>query len=97
MILLLGKSGNHVDALNLMIKKYNQLDKAIEYCQEHDDTDLWARLIEEVIETPEHIAHLLNHAGSSIDPLRVIEKVRTIAVRADCTVAFTVTYIYSPS
>ncbi|KAL6724021.1 hypothetical protein Aduo_018959 [Ancylostoma duodenale] len=74
MILLLGKSGNHVDALNLMIKKYNQLDKAIEYCQEHDDTDLWARLIEEVIETPEHIAHLLNHAGSSIDPLRVIEK-----------------------
>ncbi|EYC37437.1 hypothetical protein Y032_0791g2368, partial [Ancylostoma ceylanicum] len=74
MILLLGKCGNHVDALDLMIKKYNQLDKAIEYCQEHDDTDLWARLIEEVVETPEHIAHLLNHAGSSIDPLRVIEK-----------------------
>ncbi|VDK40617.1 unnamed protein product [Cylicostephanus goldi] len=75
MILLFGKSGKHAEALDLVIKKYNQLDKAIEYCQEHDDTDLWARLIEEVIETPAHIAYLLNHAGSSIDPLHVIEKV----------------------
>ncbi|KAK6027746.1 hypothetical protein OSTOST_06220 [Ostertagia ostertagi] len=57
MILLLGKSGNHVDALDLMVRKYNQLDKAVEYCQvsvngtisaEHDDPDLWTRLIEEI-------------------------------------------------
>ncbi|KHJ99848.1 hypothetical protein OESDEN_00187 [Oesophagostomum dentatum] len=75
MILLFGKSGKHAEALDLVIKKYNQLDKAIEYCQEHDDTDLWARLIEEVIETPAHVAYLLNHAGSSIDPLHVIEKI----------------------
>ncbi|KJH48985.1 hypothetical protein DICVIV_04884 [Dictyocaulus viviparus] len=75
MILLLGKSGNHVDALDLMVKKYNQLDKAIEYCQEHDDADLWERLIEEVIRTPSHVAHLLNHAGSSVDPLRVIQMI----------------------
>ncbi|KAE9414964.1 hypothetical protein Angca_003599, partial [Angiostrongylus cantonensis] len=75
MILLLGKSGNHVDALNLMVKKYNQLDKAIEYCKEHDDIDLWERLIDEVIKTPVHVAHLLNHAGSSVDPLRVIQMI----------------------
>ncbi|VDM74321.1 unnamed protein product [Strongylus vulgaris] len=80
MILLFGKSGKHVEALDLVIKKYNQLDKAIEYCQEHDDTDLWARLIEEVIETPAHIAYLLNHAGSSIDPLHVIEKCIAIII-----------------
>ncbi|VDM57001.1 unnamed protein product [Angiostrongylus costaricensis] len=75
MILLLGKSGNHVDALDLMVKKYNQLDKAIEYCKEHDDTDLWERLIDEVIKTPDHVAHLLNRAGSSVDPLRVIQMI----------------------
>ncbi|ETN86670.1 hypothetical protein NECAME_16201 [Necator americanus] len=75
MILLFGKSGSHVDALDLMIRKCNQLDKAIEYCKEHDDIDLWSRLIDEVIQTPAHVAHLLNHAGSSIDPLRVIEKI----------------------
>ncbi|KAJ1359668.1 hypothetical protein KIN20_018451 [Parelaphostrongylus tenuis] len=75
MILLLGKSGNHVDALDLMVKKYNQLDKAIEYCKEHDDADLWERLINEVVKTPDHVAHLLNHAGSSVDPFRVIQMI----------------------
>lgn len=77
MILLLGKSGNHAHALDLMIKKYNRLDKAVEYCQEHDDPDLWARLIEEVMKTPSHVAHLLNHAGGSVDPLHVIQKIPT--------------------
>ncbi|PIO74484.1 hypothetical protein TELCIR_03503 [Teladorsagia circumcincta] len=74
MILLLGKSGNHVDALDLMVRKYNQLDKAVEYCQEHDDPDLWTRLIEEVMKTPSHVAQLLHHTGSNVDPLRVIQK-----------------------
>ncbi|VDP02744.1 unnamed protein product [Heligmosomoides polygyrus] len=75
MILLLGKSGNHIDALDLMVKKYNQLDKAVEYCQEHDDPDLWEHLIDEVIKTPAHVAQLLNHSRSTFDPLRVIEKI----------------------
>lgn len=50
------------------------------FIAEHDDTDLWAHLIEEVVETPDHIAHLLNHAGSSIDPLRVVEKVSVLTM-----------------
>ncbi|WKY13384.1 hypothetical protein Q1695_004307 [Nippostrongylus brasiliensis] len=77
MILLLGKSGNHMDALDLMLKKYNQIDKAVVYCQEHDDPDLWAHLIEELIKTPAHVAQLLNHSGSSFDPLRVIQQIPT--------------------
>ncbi|PIO63897.1 hypothetical protein TELCIR_14489 [Teladorsagia circumcincta] len=58
-----------------MVRKYNQLDKAVEYCQEHDDPDLWTRLIEEVMKTPSHVAQLLHHTGSNVDPLRVIQKI----------------------
>ncbi|CAI4225977.1 unnamed protein product [Auanema sp. JU1783] len=93
MILLLGKSGKHLEALDCMLrqrrftdethlklgaiteKDYEPLLKAIEYCKEHDDMDLWNHLINKVLQSPHFISRLFREAGTSIDPLVIIEKI----------------------
>ena len=47
---------------------------------ETDDSDLWDHLIDKVSTKPEHISKLLNLAGSSVDPLKVIEKVTFLKI-----------------
>ncbi|PAV83343.1 hypothetical protein WR25_16354 isoform A [Diploscapter pachys] len=74
-IFLLSKGGSHREALDLVLQKPENLNKAIEYCKETDDSDLWDHLIDKVSTKPEHISKLLNLAGSSVDPLKVIEKI----------------------
>ncbi|CAD6185573.1 unnamed protein product [Caenorhabditis auriculariae] len=74
-ILLLERGGNHVDAINLMVATYKNIEKAVEYCKEQEDRDLWMHLIDAVVRTPEHFAKLLIQASGSLDPLIIIEKI----------------------
>ncbi|VDN19849.1 unnamed protein product [Cylicostephanus goldi] len=74
-IFLLGKSGKYAEALDLLMKSYDRLEKALEFCQEQDDADLWTRLIDEVVKTPDRVNYLLNNAGSGLDPLQIIAKI----------------------
>ncbi|GMT33744.1 hypothetical protein PFISCL1PPCAC_25041, partial [Pristionchus fissidentatus] len=73
-IFLLGKSGNRIEALNLMISHHNRIDLAISFCQEHDDSDLWAYLVDEIVKRPQHMKLLLSTAGPSLDPLFVVQR-----------------------
>lgn len=78
-VFLLGRSGNRLQALDMIMTETADLDAAILFCTEHeDDAELWDRLIQLAMSQPEHVRKLLNIAGNFIDPLSVIEKVRGV-------------------
>ncbi|VDD86824.1 unnamed protein product [Enterobius vermicularis] len=86
MVFLLGRSGNLIRALNLLIKKLNRIDLAIDFCLETDDGDLWEALIDSSMSEPESITKLLNIAGNYIDPLNIIEKARIVSIPCDMVI-----------
>jgi hypothetical protein len=75
MIYLLGRSGNQLEALDVIMTKLDKIDAAIAFCAEHDDIELWNRLIDLCVNKPKHITKLLATTGTFIDPLIVIKKV----------------------
>lgn len=52
MVYLLGRIGNTSEALALMTKELNDMEKAIAFCQEHDDAELWNDLINYSLDKP---------------------------------------------
>lgn len=76
MVYLLGRSGNCIEALDVIMTKMDKIDAAIAFCIEHDhDIELWNRLVDLCMNKPKHIIKLLTTAGTYIDPLIVIKKV----------------------
>lgn len=75
MVYLLGRSGNRMKALDLLVRKLNRLDSAIDFCRENDDYDLWNALIDAAVKRPDHVTQLLNAVGKYVDPLSIIRKV----------------------
>ncbi|CAD5234678.1 unnamed protein product [Bursaphelenchus xylophilus] len=74
-VFLLGRSGNRLEALDLIMKSSKDIQMAISFCSEHeDDIELWDRLIDLSLDNPQHITKILSTAGTFIDPLTVIEK-----------------------
>ncbi|MFH4984501.1 hypothetical protein AB6A40_011210, partial [Gnathostoma spinigerum] len=76
MVFLLGRSGDRLKALNLLVYKLSRIDLAIDFCRENDDEDLWNALIDATMSDPTHITQLLNGAGDYVDPLNIITKAR---------------------
>ncbi|CAJ0577283.1 unnamed protein product, partial [Mesorhabditis spiculigera] len=76
-VYLLVKSGNRREALNVMIQQQKRLDKAIDLCREYGDDELWSLLVDEVIasKSAKNVSQLLETAGTSIEPLAIIEKI----------------------
>ncbi|CAK5060137.1 unnamed protein product [Meloidogyne enterolobii] len=75
-VYLLGRTGNRLEALDLMVNKLLRIDMAIDFCAENDDYELWERLIESSIKRPEQIVILLKRmACLNIDSISVVEKV----------------------
>jgi hypothetical protein len=54
------------------------VEKAIEFCKEVDDDDLWDDLIQRSLEKPEFILGLLNNTGAHINPQRLIKRIRPV-------------------
>ncbi|OZC05770.1 hypothetical protein X798_07255, partial [Onchocerca flexuosa] len=69
MVYLLGRSGNRMKALDLLVNKLGRIDSAIDFCRENDDCDLWNSLVDAAMKRPDHITELLNTAGKYINPL----------------------------
>ncbi|KAL3119667.1 hypothetical protein niasHT_006753 [Heterodera trifolii] len=77
MVYLLGRSGNRLEALDLMVNKLGNIEMAIDFCAENDDAELWQHLIQSATNRPEHVACLLRKTASvSINPLDIIEKIQ---------------------
>ncbi|XP_053997845.1 vacuolar protein sorting-associated protein 41 homolog [Hylaeus anthracinus] len=75
MVYLLGRIGNTSEALALMTGKLNDMEKAITFCQEHDDEELWNDLINYSLDKPEAITFLLQKIGTYVDPRLMIQKI----------------------
>ncbi|XP_075222669.1 vacuolar protein sorting-associated protein light [Lycorma delicatula] len=75
MVYLLGRIGNTKEALNLIIKKLNDIEQAIVFCKEHDDADLWEDLINQSLDKPDFITFLLQRIGTYIDPRILIQRI----------------------
>ena len=49
---IVGLMGNIKQALHLITDKLRNVDQAIEFCKEHNDSELWEDLIEHSIDKP---------------------------------------------
>ncbi|CAG0922413.1 unnamed protein product [Notodromas monacha] len=76
MVYLLTRMGNTRQALKLITENLEDVNKAIEYCKEHDDRDLWHDLIQHSLDKPKFIAQLLLNIGTHVDPLILIRKIK---------------------
>lgn len=53
----------------------NDINFAINFCQENNDLELWDGLIEHSLNKPEFIIHLLKAIGAYVDPKRLVQKI----------------------
>ncbi|XP_033639458.1 vacuolar protein sorting-associated protein 41 homolog isoform X2 [Asterias rubens] len=76
MVFLLGRMGNTTQALRLIIEEMGDVDRAIEFAKEHDDTALWDELIDASMDKPSFITGLLNNIGTHVDPIILINRIK---------------------
>ncbi|XP_063361888.1 vacuolar protein sorting-associated protein 41 homolog [Cydia amplana] len=76
MVFLLGRIGRTQEALQIIIEKLNDINQAITFCQEHNDTELWTDLIKQTVDKPEYVSLLLKRIGNYLDPRMLIENIQ---------------------
>jgi vacuolar protein sorting-associated protein 41 len=76
MVYLLGRMGNTREALSIIIHKLNNIQKAIDFCREHDDIDLWNDLINESIDKTDVMTKLLDGVTGFINPELLVNKIK---------------------
>lgn len=76
MVFLLARMGNTKEALHYITDSLNDIDWAVDFCKEQDDTELWDDLISLSMKKPDFIRALLSNIGTNIpDPIALIEKI----------------------
>ena len=75
LVYLLSKEGRISQALRLIIDELGDVRQAIQFAKEQDDPSLWDELIEESMDQPDFIRGLLEESGTSIDPLKLIQRI----------------------
>lgn len=57
------------------MEQLKDIQQAITFCQEHDDSDLWQDLINYALHKPEYITYLLQRIGMFVDPRILVERI----------------------
>lgn len=77
MVYLLDRMGNTTEALTIIMKNLKDVHRAIEFCREHNDLELWEFLVNESFDKPEIITKLLDGiAGFIINPEMLINRIQ---------------------
>ncbi|GAA5884825.1 hypothetical protein JCM6882_007110 [Rhodosporidiobolus microsporus] len=76
MVFLLGRMGDNKRALNLIIERLGDVERAIEFAKEQNDNDLWEDLLRYSETKPRFIRGLLENVGAEIDPIRLIRRIK---------------------
>ncbi|GAA5865395.1 hypothetical protein JCM1840_001554 [Sporobolomyces johnsonii] len=76
MVFLLGRMGDNKRALNLIIERLGDVQRAIEFAKEQNDNDLWEDLLRYSETKPRFIRGLLENVGAEIDPIRLIRRIK---------------------
>ncbi|XP_075973068.1 vacuolar protein sorting-associated protein light [Anticarsia gemmatalis] len=77
MVFLLGRIGNTREALHIIIKQLNDINQAINFCQERNDKELWTDLIKRTVDKPEYVTLLLKRIGNYVDPQMLIQNIQS--------------------
>jgi hypothetical protein len=75
-VFLLGRMGDNLKALKLIIERLGDVQLAIDFAEEQRDDDLWEALITHSETRPDFIRALLEHGGSEIKPVRLIQRIQ---------------------
>ncbi|XP_014241580.1 vacuolar protein sorting-associated protein 41 homolog [Cimex lectularius] len=75
MVYLLGRIGNTKEALELILTSIGDIERAIDFCKEHDDEELWEDLISFSLDKPMCITNLLQNIGTYVDPNILLQKI----------------------
>lgn len=76
MVFLLGRVGDNKRALNLIIERLGDVNRAIDFAKEQNDDDLWEDLLRYSESRPAFIRGLLENVGSEIDPVQLIRRIQ---------------------
>ena len=68
--------GNSKDALELILSQLRDITRAIDFCKEQNDPDLWTLLINYALDKPEFITSLLQNIGTHVDPSILIRQIK---------------------
>lgn len=75
-VFLLTRMGNAKKALDYIINSMNDINYAVEFCQQHSDNELWEELFNHSLKNPEHIRILIQNIGTHIpDPISLINRI----------------------
>ncbi|XP_071158448.1 vacuolar protein sorting-associated protein 41 homolog [Mytilus edulis] len=75
-VFLLGRMGNVKQALKLITEKLQDVNRAIEFCKDHNEPELWEDLIQSSLDKPFFIKVLLHNIGTHVDPIILIDKIQ---------------------
>uniref|UniRef100_A0A0K0EPK9 Vacuolar protein sorting-associated protein 41 n=1 Tax=Strongyloides stercoralis TaxID=6248 RepID=A0A0K0EPK9_STRER len=78
LIYLLSRSGfeSLKEAIEIIVNEFNDINRAIRFCKEnHGDGELWGYLLSFCNQTPQIVKDILEEAGTSIDPLTIVENI----------------------
>lgn len=75
-VFLLGRMGDNLKALHLIIERLGDVRLAIDFAEEQRDDDLWEALLTHSETRPDFIRALLEHGGTEIKPVRLIERIQ---------------------
>ncbi|XP_037087843.1 vacuolar protein sorting-associated protein 41 homolog [Pollicipes pollicipes] len=74
-VYLLGRTGATREALQLIMSQLADIRKAIAFCKEHDDAELWDDLIAYCLDQPAMVKELLLNIGTHVDPRRLVRRI----------------------
>ena len=74
-VYLHGRMGNNKEALHLITNRMENINKAIDFCKEADDNDLWEDLIEYSMKKPEFINVLCENVVDHVDRVALIKRI----------------------
>lgn len=76
MVFLLSRIGDNKTALNLIIERLQDVERAIEFVKEEKDADLWEDLLRYSENKPKFIKGLLENVGSEVDAVKLIKRIK---------------------
>ncbi|KAK4049400.1 Vacuolar protein sorting-associated protein 41 [Microbotryomycetes sp. JL201] len=76
MVFLLGRMGDNRRALNLIIDRLGDVQRAVDFAKEQNDAELWEDLLKYSETRPNFIRGLLDNVGPEIEPIKLIRRIQ---------------------
>lgn len=76
MVYLLDRTGNTIEAMSIILDKLQDIDKAIDFCKDTNDMDLWNILIAHALDHADVLTKVLDGVVGFINPQVLVTQIR---------------------